>query len=161
MDLLSGMRLVIETFEHLFKSEPLVAHAVRYRKAAGCRAFHTDRIIRRLLDLHQKTPGSDRMGHTAFDQDGVAGFDRILLHRIKHAGDILLLEQLFPHLPGDVFFEAVVNARSFSVDGPAAENMPAFRFPIGTMKQPHRGRTIRMDLKRQPLCTVDQFGQNP
>ncbi len=160
MDLLAAVRLIVETLEHLFKAKSLMAHTVGHGKAAGRRALHPDRIIRRLLDLHEEAARTDGVGHTALDQDGVARMHRVFLHPGQHPGNILCVEQRFPPRAGHVRLEAVVDAGLFAVHGVAAEDVPALGLAVLALEQPQGRRLVGMHLQSQALGAVDELGQH-
>lgn len=160
VDLLAAVRLIVEAFEHLFKAKPLMAHTVGHGKAAGRRALHPDRIIRRLLDLHEEAARADGVGHPALDQDGVARMHRVFLHPGQHPGNILCVEQRFPPRAGHVRLETVVDAGLFAIHGVAAEDVPALGLAVLALEQPQGRRLVGMHLQGQALGAVDEFGQH-
>jgi hypothetical protein len=127
--------------------------------AAGCRHFHTQREIRRLLDLDQETAGPDGMRDAAFDQEGVAGPGIKAMQAIQHRFHILAFEKIPPTLTGDPFLETDIHGGRRTVPPPVHDG-PAFGFSKTAFEIAQGGRLVGMHLDGQPLCGVDEFKQD-
>ena len=150
----------MKAVKHPLKSQTLMAHRVLHTVPGGCHPLHPYGVVRWFLDFCQEAPCPNGMGNAALDQYRVPWLHLKPVQALKHPVYILPVKQAHPLLSCDAFLKSHVYTRFFSIDGPAAQNMPALRLSVFGSEQLPCLIPVRVHLDSQPLRGINEFYQH-